>query len=194
MARPSQNLDQKLIELGKEKVVTQGISNLSIRQICLDAKINLGMFYYYFKTKENFIKALFKSLSADLTANWIDEAKKLSTPEQKLKKVLLMNAQMMKEHRGMIETIMKDTNIFDKMYVEIGREFYSQWLKFYNDLIDDCKAGGYLDKNIDTEMLISIINGAVHNYAKHCEFYQYSDEDYYVRVKKMIDFVIEKFR
>lgn len=194
MARPSQNLDQKLIELGKEKVVTQGISNLSIRQICLDAKINLGMFYYYFKTKENFIKALFKSLSDDLTATWLAEAEKLSTSGQKLKKVLLMNAQMMKENRGMIETIMKDTNIFDKMYIEIGREFYAQWLKFYHDLINDCKNDGYLDKTIETDVLTSAINGAVHNYAKHCEFYQYSDEEYYERIKKMIDFIIEKFK
>jgi AcrR family transcriptional regulator len=194
MARPSQNLDQKLLELGKEKIVTQGIANLSVRQICLDAGINLGMFYYYFKTKENYIKAIFKSLSDDMTESWTAETQKLSTSEQKLKKALFMNAKMMKEHRGMIEIIIKDTNIFDKMYIEIGRGLYDRLMKFYTELMDECKNDGYLDKNIDTDILISSIAGSVHNYAKHCEFNDYSEEEYYNRITNMIDFIIGKFK
>jgi AcrR family transcriptional regulator len=194
MARPSQNLDKKLVELGKEKVVTHGISNLSIRQICLDAKINLGMFYYYFKSKENFIKAIFKSITGDLASDWIAEASKLSTSEQKMKKILFMNAQMLKEHHGIIETIMKDTNVFDKMYIDIGRDFYAHWHEFHINIIDECKKDGYLDSSIDSDIMLSAIHGAVHHYAKQCLLYGHSEERYHAHMQNMIDFIIEKFK
>ncbi|MCL1972853.1 MAG: TetR/AcrR family transcriptional regulator [Endomicrobia bacterium] len=194
MSRPSQNLDQKLIELGKEKIVISGVSNLSVRQICLAAGINLGMFYYYFKTKENYIKELFKSLNHDLTAGWLIEAAKLSTSEQKLKKMLMLHAKMMREQRGMIETIIKDINIFDKMYVEIGKELHDARMKIYSDLINECKNDGYLDKNIETEEFIAIFTGSVHTYARICEAYEYDNERYYLSIEKMVDFLMQKFR
>ena len=194
MARPSQNLDQKLIELGKEKVVTQGISNLSIRQICLDAGINLGMFYYHFKSKENYIKALFNSLSRDLASGWLVEAAKLPASEQKLKRVLVLSAKMIREHRGTIETIIKDVNIFDKMYVDIIKELHDTWIKFYSDLIDECKNDGYLDRNIETSEFIAIFTGSVHGYAKMCEISGYDNEKYYSKIEKMIDFLMQKFK
>ncbi|MDR2425933.1 MAG: TetR/AcrR family transcriptional regulator [Endomicrobium sp.] len=195
MVRPSQNLNKKLIELGKEKIISYGIANLSIRQICLDGKINLGMFYYYFKSKENFIKAILRSLNNDLAAIWIVQSEKLSSSVEKLKKVLLINVKMIREKHGMIETLIKDTNIFDKFYVEIGKEMYSSWIKFYSNLINECKNDGYLDKNIDTDILIAIITGAVHSYAKKYNFCDYDDEKtYYADIEKMIDFIMEKFK
>jgi AcrR family transcriptional regulator len=194
MARPSQNLDRKLIDLGKEKIVSQGISNLSIRQICLDAKINLGMFYYYFKSKENFIKALFKSLNDDLTAEWTATASGLSTSGERLKKILFITSKMIREKHGAIETILKDTNVFDKMFVEIGKDIQDSWAKFFCELVDDCKRDGYLDKNVGTIEMMSIVTGAVHNYAKVCVSYEYDDEKYYKSIQKMIDFMIEKLK
>jgi Transcriptional regulator len=194
MARPSQNLDKKMIELGKEKLVTQGLSNLSVRQICLDAGINLGMFYYYFKSKENYIKSLFKSLNDDLKASWLIELEKLSTSVEKLKKVLFLNAKMFKDHRGMIETIMKDTDIFDKMYRDIGKELHDAWLKFYGDLINECKNDGYLSKDVENDKLISILTGSVHAHAKICENNGYDTDKYYASIKDVIDLIVRKFK
>lgn len=194
MARPSQNLDQKLIELGKNKIITEGISNLSIRQICLDAKINLGMFYYYFKSKENFIKALFKRLSEEMATAWIAATEELSSSEERLKKVLFFTCKMSREKHGVAETILKDINIFDKMFREIAKEMHDSWVKFFSELVDECKNDGYLDKSIGTIELIAIITGSVHNYAKVCENEGYDDEQYYHNIEKMIDFVIAKLK
>lgn len=194
MSRPSRNLDKKLIELGKKRIVSEGIANLSIRQICLSADINLGMFYYYFKSKENFIKALFKSMNDDLAADFVAGSEKLATSRQKLKKVLFITAEMMRERRGIIETMIKDVNIFDELYTEIRREIYAKWLKFYGDLVNECKKDGYLDKDADTDILISALSGALHSYARCCEFYRHGQDEYYKRVEKMIDFIMEKFK
>ena len=194
MARPSQNIDKKLIKLGKKKLMEHGISNISIRSICMESGINLGMFHYYFKSKENFIKELFRSLSEELVASLLAEAAKLSTSEEKLKKILYMSARMMKEKRGLVETIMKDTNIFDKIYREIGKDFHDKWFNVYSVLIEECKKDGYIDKNIETDMIIPVLTGAVHFYAHNCEYSEYGDEKYYENVYKMIDFVIEKIK
>ncbi|MDR1194843.1 MAG: TetR/AcrR family transcriptional regulator [Endomicrobium sp.] len=194
MVRPSQNLDRKLIEFGKEEIIARGIANLSIRQICLDSKINLGMFYYYFKSKENFIKALIKSLNDDLTAIFLAEAGKFSNSFERLKRIVFINVKMMKENHGLIENLIKDTNIFDTFYHEIMEDIFSSWMKFYSALVNECKNDGYLNKDTDTDIMIAIITGSTHNYAKSCEFNGYSDEVYYEKLQKMIDFMMEKLK
>ena len=194
MARPSQNLDRKMIELGKEKTVTMGLSNLSVRQICLDAGINLGMFYYYFKSKENYIRAIFSSLNEDMKNNCIKQAEKSSNSKERLKKILLLNAKMAKESKGMIETIIKGTDIFDKLYVEIGKEFHESWMKFYISLVDACKNDGYFNKETGSEELVAIFLGTLHHYSKICEHHIMDSEQHYKKIEDMMDFLMEKFK
>ncbi len=58
MARPSQNIDQLLLDAGLALLPLTGCAGLSVRRLTEHAGVNLGMFHYHFKTKENFIKAV----------------------------------------------------------------------------------------------------------------------------------------
>ena len=58
MARPSQSIDQLLLDAGLALLPLTGCAGLSVRRLTEHAKVNLGMFHYHFKTKENFIKAV----------------------------------------------------------------------------------------------------------------------------------------
>lgn len=58
MVRPSQNIDQLLLEAGLALLPLTGCAGLSVRRLTEHAGVNLGMFHYHFKTKENFIKAV----------------------------------------------------------------------------------------------------------------------------------------
>jgi len=192
MVRPSQNIDKKLIELGKKQIIEKGIAGLSIRSICVDSGINLGMFYYYFKTKENFVKVLLTGLHQDIQSHWIKESESISDPLEKLKAVLNINVRMFKERKGVIETIMKGIDLSDKFYIQILKELHERWLKFYSDLIEDCKESGYFDKNVDTHNYVAIFAGSVPSYLK---IHHASDLDtYYKEAGKFIDFLIEKLK
>lgn len=58
MVRPSQNIDQLLLDAGLALLPVTGCAGLSVRRLTEHAGVNLGMFHYHFKTKENFIKAV----------------------------------------------------------------------------------------------------------------------------------------
>lgn len=58
MARPSQYLDQLLLDAGLELLPVTGCAGFSVRRLTEHAGVNLGMFHYHFKTKDNFIKAV----------------------------------------------------------------------------------------------------------------------------------------
>ena len=189
MSRPSQNIDLKLIELGKKQMIKSGIANLSVRSICIAAGINLGMFYYYFKTKENFIKVLFESFNGDIRDYWNKESQGISSPIEKLKKALVLNAYMIKEKRGIIESLFKDFDFTNKLYIQIMKEAHATWRSFYIELIEDCKKGLLFPKNMDIDQIIAVLMGSVKYYSTSCEMQKC--ENYYEKVGAFIDFLIE---
>jgi AcrR family transcriptional regulator len=58
MVRPSQFQDQLLLDAGLALLPVTGCAGLSVRRVAEHAGVNLGMFHYHFKTRENFIKAV----------------------------------------------------------------------------------------------------------------------------------------
>ena len=58
MPRPSQNVDQLLIDAGLELLPETGCAGLSVRKLTEHAGVNLGMFHYHFRNKDNFVRTL----------------------------------------------------------------------------------------------------------------------------------------
>lgn len=71
MTRPSANLDKKMLEAGIKIIMKEGSAGLTVRKICSLAKVNLGMFNYCFKTKENYINRLYSGMQEE-TENFIN--------------------------------------------------------------------------------------------------------------------------
>lgn len=191
MARPSQNIDKKLLEIGKKRLMSQGISGISIRSMCMESGINLGMFHYYFKSKENYIRILFKSMIDDLNAYWVKESAGLTTYKEKLKKVLFLNAKIMKEERGTMETIIRSIDIFDEFYVQLRKEMHKRFNDFHNEIIDGCKEEGYLQREVDNDKYIAIFSGSVIHYGENC--IEEEAEQYYDKLWQFIEDLADFF-
>ena len=68
MARQSTHLDTKLIRVGLRLIAQEGTKSLTVRRICQVAKANLGMFSYFFKDKETYLKQVFTALREEFFA------------------------------------------------------------------------------------------------------------------------------
>lgn len=66
MPRPSRHMDQQLLQAGLDILLEKGIEALKVTAVCKKAKVNPGMFVYYFGNKENFISHVFNSLREKL--------------------------------------------------------------------------------------------------------------------------------
>src|SRR5512141_520039 len=64
--RPSRNLDQALLQAGRELFPAAGCAGLSVREVAQRAGVNLGMFHYHFKTREAFLRALLQGVYEEM--------------------------------------------------------------------------------------------------------------------------------
>jgi AcrR family transcriptional regulator len=68
MARPSQNVDQLLLDAGLALLPQTGCGGLSVRRLVEHAGVNLGMFHYHFKNKDTFIRAVLQRVYEEMFA------------------------------------------------------------------------------------------------------------------------------
>ncbi|MEO7497641.1 MAG: TetR/AcrR family transcriptional regulator [Massilia sp.] len=69
MSRPSQQIDQQLIAAGLALLPETGCAGLSVRKLADRAGVNLGMFHYHFKNKDNFIRAVLQHMYEEMFAS-----------------------------------------------------------------------------------------------------------------------------
>lgn len=66
MNRPSRQIDERLIEAGMALLPETGCAGLSVRQLTERAGVNLGMFHYHFRNKDNFIRIVLQRLYEEM--------------------------------------------------------------------------------------------------------------------------------
>ena len=66
MNRPSQHIDARLLASGMALLPETGCAGLSVRKLVEHAGVNLGMFHYHFKNKDNFLRVLLQHMYEDM--------------------------------------------------------------------------------------------------------------------------------
>ncbi len=87
LTNESHSTKDKILETAKEMALEDDYESLTIRDICKQAKISVGAFYYHFKSKEEMINEAFLLYDHDLDERLgqYDE----SQPIDSLKKILI---------------------------------------------------------------------------------------------------------
>jgi AcrR family transcriptional regulator len=88
MARPSNNIDQRLLDSGLALLPLTGCRGLSARRLAEHAQVNLGMFHYHFRSKDNFIRILLGRLYEQMFSVLVIKAAESKSPLQNLRNAL----------------------------------------------------------------------------------------------------------
>jgi AcrR family transcriptional regulator len=88
MARPSNNIDQRLLDSGLALLPLTGCRGLSARRLAEHAQVNLGMFHYHFRSKDNFIRILLGRLYEQMFSVLAIKAAESKSPLQNLRNAL----------------------------------------------------------------------------------------------------------
>lgn len=108
MARPSQNLDRKLLQAGRRHLAQRGSSRFSVRELCTDAGVNLGMFHYHFRTKAAFIGGLLEEIYGPMFARLNLAAATGEDPVERLCSVLRVFGGWVCKHRVLLARLAAD--------------------------------------------------------------------------------------
>jgi AcrR family transcriptional regulator len=118
MPRPSQNVDQALLDAGMALLPRHGCKALSVRQVAEHAGVNLGMFHYHFRTKDAFIRAVLQRMYESMFARLALQLRPGASPLANLAAVLRLLARFAREHAALLARLLADAAGGERVAIE----------------------------------------------------------------------------
>jgi len=153
MSKEELNARQKLINAGIVLARQKGISSFSVRQLCLKAKVNLGLFHYHFVSRQKFNKAVLKELYGNFLKDFDFKSPEDLTPLQELENVSSIIGKFTKENASLLSSLFIEAASGNKEMVSFIKNNFTQHVKFVISVMERCKDKKIL-KNYDTLVLL----------------------------------------
>jgi AcrR family transcriptional regulator len=160
MARPSQNIDQRLLEAGFELLPQMGCRGLSARKLTEHAGVNLGMFHYHFKSKENFIRILLEQMYEQMFSLLVIKSGEGDSPLQHLRNALLVLAHFGRTNRRLLQRIFADAIAGEPVAIEFLQANIPRHLAVVARLIDEAQRNGQI-VNAPLPQVIAFLAGSI---------------------------------
>lgn len=106
--RPSRNLDQALLEAGRQIFPDRGCAGMSVREVAEAAGVNLGMFHYHFKSREAFLRALMQQAYEAMFSRLTLGAGRGSGAVERLRFALRAIARFVRDNRRFLARVLAD--------------------------------------------------------------------------------------
>lgn len=160
MARPSQNIDQRLLQAGFELLPESGCRGLSARKLAEHAGVNLGMFHYHFRSKDNFIRTLLAQMYEQMFSELVLQSHASEAPLQNLRNALRVLAHFGRTHQPLLQRIFADALAGERIAAEFLQTNVPRHVRILAGLIGDAQRSGHLVQ-APLPQLVAFLGGAV---------------------------------
>jgi AcrR family transcriptional regulator len=160
MPRPSRNIDQLLIETGRALLPETGVRGLSIRQLTERAGVNLGMFHYHFKTRDNFLSIVLQSVYEEMFAQLTFQAHAERPSLENLRAAVNVLGRFLRDNRHLLRRLVPDAIAGEPIARQFFRSNFPRHLAVMAQLIGEAQHTGVLRK-LALFQAMSFIGGAV---------------------------------
>ena len=124
MGRTSSGTDEKLLQTGIRLARVRGLGGFTVRELCAESEVNLGMFHYYFTNKDNFDRALLSTLYENLMKNIRLEVSDDKSARTNVLNILLAIERFVRENRRLLSSLAGDVFSGNAKIIDfIGRNF-----------------------------------------------------------------------
>ena len=144
MARPSNKLDLALLASGRALFPTTGCAGLSLRALADHAGVNVGMFHYHFKTKDQFLRTLLQGMYEEMFASLQAEAGHAGPAIARLRAALLAFAGFARANRRVLARIWTDAVAGEKVAHEFFRDNLPRHVGLLTGLLEQARREGAL--------------------------------------------------
>lgn len=143
--KPSQT-NQRLLQAGLELLDEKGFEGLKVRQVAERARVNLGMFHYHFKTKDEFTRQVLKHLYEEFFQDFSLETVGEGDPLARLRRALLTLGKFIRENRTLLLGLLEDALHDNQVVVDFVTDNFPRHAIVLADLVKQCQAKGLMDK------------------------------------------------
>jgi AcrR family transcriptional regulator len=144
MPRPSQQIDQALLQSGRALFAQHGCAGLSLRAVAEHAGVNVGMFHYHFKSKNNFLRTLLQQMYEEMFATLSLEAAQDGDALTRLRGALFALAKFARDHRRVLARVWSDAMAGEAVAQEFFRDNAPRHLGVLFGLMQQAQAQGAL--------------------------------------------------
>ncbi|MBN1595246.1 TetR/AcrR family transcriptional regulator [candidate division FCPU426 bacterium] len=159
MTRPSRNLDQKLISAALALLPSTGYSGLSMRAVAKKANVNLGMFHYYFKNKDEFVKRVAEEFYDKLYRNFTLGAAEGETAREQLRNAIAALVKFGKENRKLLLALIKDVMSNHQPTIRLLEKFLPRHGVILLRLVRQCQREGLISNIPLPTVMMSLMAG-----------------------------------
>lgn len=146
MSRPSQKTDEQLIKAAQEMLKHTGLSRMNLRDVAAKAGVNLGMFHYHFKTKDQFIRTVLQDTYEKFFKNFNLRIEGQVTSREKLRQALLTIGQFARDNRQLVLSLLRDILDHNQEILSFVKNNGKRHAKVVWDLVGQCQKEGSLKK------------------------------------------------
>jgi AcrR family transcriptional regulator len=146
MSRPSRNTDQTLIQAGRKLIYRCGLAGLRVREVAEVAGVNLGMFHYYFRTKQEFTHRILKAIYEDFFKAFTLETGREGDPVERLRRALLILGRFLRDNRELVLALIRDVIDGHKPTIEFLKENFFRHATILAHLLEEAQRKGQLKK------------------------------------------------
>jgi TetR/AcrR family transcriptional regulator, transcriptional repressor for nem operon len=142
MNRPSQRIDLQLIESGMALLPDTGCTGLSVRRLVEHANVNLGMFHYHFKNKDNFIREVLQRFYEEMFSALNMEIDQTHGPVDSLRAALTVLCAFGTRHRKLLSTLLAESMQGEALVSAFLRENLPRHIAIIARLLMEGQAAG----------------------------------------------------
>ena len=143
--RPSKNTDKQLSLAARELLLEKGSMDIGMREVAAKAGVNMGMFYYHFKDKDDFWGHLLQEFYEEFFSDLQIDASSSDSVVENLKAAALYIGNFAVKHRVLVSALFLAGANGD----EAVRKFFKKnFVRHLRILIDLIKRGQKEDKII----------------------------------------------
>ena len=146
MPRPSGNTDQRLIEAARNLLNQSGLTQMNLRQVAKKAGVNLGMFHYHFKTKDQFTRAVLQDTYEKFFHEFSLETSGDGPALERLRSALLTLGRFVGTNRRMLLGILHDILNKNRVVLDFVKSNVPRHGLVIVGLVRQCQKEGSLRK------------------------------------------------
>jgi AcrR family transcriptional regulator len=158
MPRPGRNIEQALLQSGRELYAGRGAARLSVRALTQHAGVNLGMFHYHFKSKDAFLTLLLEGWYEEMFSRLSSSAQQEGPPLERLRDALFFLASFVRDHAAMLGRVIADAAAGEAVAVEFMRANAPRHLRLLLALMAQAEKEGSLAKVAPLQRFIFVMS------------------------------------
>jgi AcrR family transcriptional regulator len=155
MARPGSDIRARVVHAARVRFLNEGVDGASLRKIASDAGTNIGMVYYYFKTKDDLFLAVVEEIYGVVLADLTQLLTSELPTQERLQQLYQRIARITDEEFQVIRLVLREALVSSTRLARLGSRFLRGHIPVVMACLTDGMANGQVRSELHPALLLA---------------------------------------